>query len=74
MLSDCTVLNIHGLIGVKHLLAGPYLVVITSKVHVGYVLGRSIWRCTGADLIPYNLSITSRLSPEHVCYSDSSLA
>jgi hypothetical protein len=67
VLPDCTVVNVHGLIGVKHLLAGAYLVVITGKQHVGYILGRSIWRCTGVDIIPYNPALSDRLAPEHVC-------
>jgi hypothetical protein len=38
--------NIFGIFGVIHLLAGPYLVVITKKVKVGEIGGQSIYKVT----------------------------
>lgn len=50
--------TIHGIIGIINLIAGPYLIVITSKVRVGDINGQAIYKVQTTDIIPYarNLS------------------
>lgn len=50
--------SIHGIIGIIHLISGPYLIVITSKVRVGDINGQAIYKVQTTDIIPYarNLS------------------
>ena len=44
---------IHGIIGIINLIAGPYLIVITSKTRVGDVNGKTIYKVQATDVIPY---------------------
>ena len=50
--------TIHGIIGFINLIAGSYLIVITSKVRVGDINGQAIYKVQTTDIIPYarNLS------------------
>ncbi|ELT87336.1 hypothetical protein CAPTEDRAFT_220075 [Capitella teleta] len=45
--------NIYGLFGIIHLLAGPYLLVITKRVKVGEISGQSIYKVTGTEMLCY---------------------
>jgi hypothetical protein len=44
---------IHGIIGIINLIAGPYLIVITSKIRVGDINGKTIYKVQATDVIPY---------------------
>jgi hypothetical protein len=57
--------SIHGIIGVINLIAGSYLIVITSKVRVGDINGQTIYKVQTTDLIPYARS-TSHLNEHQV--------
>ncbi len=45
--------SIHGIIGIINLIAGPYLIVITSKVRIGDINGQAIYKVQTTDIIPY---------------------
>jgi hypothetical protein len=45
--------SIHGIIGIINLIAGPYLIVITSKVRVGDINGQTIYKVQTTEMIPY---------------------
>jgi hypothetical protein len=45
--------EIYGLLGILHLLAGPYLVVVTKRKLVGVLFGDEIWQMKEADIIPF---------------------
>ncbi|CAF0826250.1 unnamed protein product [Adineta ricciae] len=55
--------SIYGIIGIIHLISGPYLIVITSKLHVGDINGQAIYKVQTTDIIPFTHS-TLRLT-EH---------
>lgn len=42
---------IYGIIGLIRLIAGPYLVVITGKKHVGQINGQDVWEVTNTEVI-----------------------
>lgn len=45
--------EIYGILGILHLLAGPYLVVVTKRKLVGVLFGDEIWQMKEADIIPF---------------------
>ncbi|CAF1245042.1 unnamed protein product, partial [Didymodactylos carnosus] len=45
--------QIHGIVGIINLIAGPYLIVITSKSRVGDINGQTIYKMQTTDIIPY---------------------
>ncbi|CAF1441871.1 unnamed protein product [Adineta ricciae] len=45
--------SIYGIIGIIHLISGPYLIVITSKLHVGDINGQAIYKVQTTDIIPF---------------------
>jgi phosphatidylinositol 4-phosphatase len=45
--------TIDGIIGIINLIAGPYLIVITSKTLVGDIHGQKIYKIQKIDMIPY---------------------
>ncbi|PRP87424.1 phosphatidylinositide phosphatase SAC1 [Planoprotostelium fungivorum] len=53
--------EIFGLLGIIHLLRGPYLVVITGRTAVARIKERTIWMMTKHKLIPFSTSL--RLTP-----------
>lgn len=50
--------SIHGIIGILNLIAGPYLLVITSKLRVGDIHGQPIYKIQTTDMIPYTRSLS----------------
>jgi phosphatidylinositol 4-phosphatase len=50
---EATRTSIHGIIGIIHLISGPYLIVITAKIRVGDINGHTIYKVQGTDMIPY---------------------
>ena len=58
--------SIHGIVGVIHLISGPHLIVITSKLRVGDVNGQAIYKVQTTDVIPYARG-TSHLNEHQVC-------
>jgi len=48
--------EIYGLIGIIHLLRGPYLIVITGRTQVARLRDRSIWQLTKYRIIPFSTS------------------
>ena len=50
--------SIHGIIGILNLIAGPYLLVITSKLRVGDIHGQPIYKIQTTDMIPYARSLS----------------
>lgn len=55
--SGSEVKSIHGILGIIHLLAGPYLIVITNRTKVGTVDEKTIWKITGTEIIPYQRTL-----------------
>ena len=55
---EATQRSIHGIIGILNLIAGPYLLVITSKLRVGDVHGQPIYKIQTTDMIPYARSLS----------------
>ncbi|CAF1196498.1 unnamed protein product [Rotaria sordida] len=45
--------SIDGIIGIINLLAGRYLIVITSKKHIGDINGQAIYKVHTTDIIPF---------------------
>merc|ERR1719450_1432890 len=45
--------EIYGILGILHLVAGPYLVVVTKRKLVGVLFGDEIWQMKEADIIPF---------------------
>ncbi|EDO36706.1 predicted protein [Nematostella vectensis] len=45
--------DIFGIMGIIHLLAGPYLIVITKKKLVGYIQGSEVWKVLQTNVIPF---------------------
>lgn len=54
---DVTSKSICGIMGIVHLLAGPYLVVITQKVKMGDLNGQPIWRVEDTEIISYSKTL-----------------
>ncbi|XP_066143356.1 phosphatidylinositol-3-phosphatase SAC1 [Euwallacea fornicatus] len=46
-----------GLLGSINLLAGRYLVLLTQRDLVGYIVGHPIWKLVKAELVPYSRSL-----------------
>lgn len=44
---------IHGIIGTINLIAGPYLIVVTSVSKIGTIYGQDVWRIESTRMIPY---------------------
>ncbi len=57
--------SIHGIIGIIHLISGPYLIVITSKLRVGDINGHAIYKVQTTNLIPFTRN-TSHLTEQQV--------
>lgn len=45
--------SIDGIIGIINLISGPYLIVITSKVHIGDINGHAIYKIKKTEIFPY---------------------
>ena len=45
--------SIDGIIGIIHLISGPYLIVITSKLRVGNIHGRAMYKIPTTDFVPF---------------------
>ncbi|XP_042228940.1 phosphatidylinositol-3-phosphatase SAC1-like [Homarus americanus] len=61
--------TVYGLVGVIHLIAGPYLILITKRVKVGTLNKQTIWRLADTQVVPYARSTTS-LTAEQKVYND----
>jgi hypothetical protein len=46
-----------GIVGILHLLAGPYLVIITKKHKVGTINGQTIWQVAETEVISYTRTL-----------------
>lgn len=60
-----------GILGVVHLLAGPYLVVITKKAKCGDINGHAIYRIEETDILSYKrtfLHITEKQNQDNRTY------
>ena len=57
--------SIDGIIGIIHLISGPYLIVITSKLRVGNIHGHAIYKIQTTDFVPF-VSSTSHLNESQV--------
>lgn len=60
--------HIHGIIGIINLIAGPYLIVITSKLRVGEINGQIIYKVQTTEIIPYSRNM-SHLNEHQVSQS-----
>ena len=49
---------IYGILGVIQLLAGPYLVVVTSRKLVGKIAGHKIWKIESTELHSFPRTLT----------------
>lgn len=65
--------TVYGLVGIIHLIAGPYLVLVTRRAKVGMLNKQTIWRVEGTDIVPYARS-TTFLTPEQRQYNDKYIA
>jgi len=45
--------EIYGILGIIHLLAGPYLVVVSKRKLVGVLFGDEIWQMKEVEIIPF---------------------
>ena len=61
--------TVYGMVGILHLIAGPYLVLVTRRAKVGMLNKQTIWRVEGTDIVPYARSTIS-LAPEQRQYND----
>ena len=59
--------SIDGILGVIHLISGPYLIVITSKLRIGNIHGHAIYKIQSTELVSYARS-TSLLNEHQVCF------
>lgn len=50
--------TIYGVLGVIHLIAGPYLVVVTGRTKVGFINSQEVWKLDSAELICYPRTLT----------------
>ncbi|XP_031560293.1 phosphatidylinositide phosphatase SAC1-like [Actinia tenebrosa] len=60
--------DIFGIMGIIHLLAGPYLIVITRKRLVGYIQGNEVWKVLGTEVFPFPKALL-HLTEEQVYYN-----
>ncbi|ROT62709.1 phosphatidylinositol-3-phosphatase SAC1 [Penaeus vannamei] len=65
--------NVYGLVGVIHLIAGPYLILITKRIKVGTLNKQTIWRLADTEIVPYARSLVS-LTAEQKLYNDKYLS
>ncbi|UJR27975.1 hypothetical protein I4U23_009233 [Adineta vaga] len=64
---------IYGIIGIIHLISGPYLIVITSKSHVGDINGQAIYKVQTTDIIPFARNL-SHLNEHQLKYNNKYLS
>ncbi|CAF0811378.1 unnamed protein product [Adineta steineri] len=60
--------SIHGIVGTIHLISGSYLIIITSKIHIGNINGHRIYKVGTTDVIPYVRSM-SHLTEHQIKYN-----
>ncbi|CAL4079758.1 unnamed protein product, partial [Meganyctiphanes norvegica] len=65
--------TVYGIVGIIHLIAGPYLILITKKIKVGTLNKQTIWRMSQWEVVPYARSMIS-LTPEQKVYNDKYLS
>ncbi|XP_045625432.1 phosphatidylinositol-3-phosphatase SAC1 [Procambarus clarkii] len=65
--------TVYGVVGIIHLVAGPYLILITKRVKVGTLNKQTIWRLADTQIVPYARS-TASLTAEQKVYNDKYLA
>lgn len=65
--------TVYGCVGIVHLIAGPYLILITKRIKVGTLNKQTIWRMSDWQVVPYARS-TASLTPEQKVYNDKYLA
>lgn len=52
--ANATSCLIYGIIGVKHLVSSPYLLVITEATQIGHLAGKAVYRLDHARIIPFD--------------------
>lgn len=57
---------IFGIVGIIHLIAGPYIIIITKRLKVGTLNKQTIWRLVDTEFVPYTRSLTSLTSEQRV--------
>ncbi|KAK3855727.1 hypothetical protein Pcinc_037892 [Petrolisthes cinctipes] len=65
--------TVYGLVGVLHLIAGPYLILITRRSKVGTLNKQAVWRLEDTEFVPYART-TTFLTPEQKIYNDKYLS
>ena len=65
--------TVYGIVGIVHLIAGPYLILITKKIKIGALNKQAIWRLVDTDIIPFSRSTVS-LTAEQKVYNDKYLS
>lgn len=65
--------TVYGLVGVLHLIAGPYLILITRRSKVGTLNKQAVWRLDDTEFVPYARS-TTFLTSEQKIYNDKYLS
>ncbi|XP_066975235.1 phosphatidylinositol-3-phosphatase SAC1 isoform X1 [Macrobrachium rosenbergii] len=61
--------TVYGLVGIIHLIAGPYLILITKRIKVGTLNKQTIWRMCDTEIVPYART-TASLTSEQKVYND----
>lgn len=54
--ANATSCLIYGIVGIKHLIKGPYLIVITKASQIGSIAGEPIYSMDKADIIPFDIN------------------
>eukprot|EP00124_Ichthyophonus_hoferi_P000495 Ihof_evm25s18 gene=Ihof_evmTU25s18 len=57
LLCHSPVMVVHGIVGIIHLLGGPYLIVITERKRVAVISDHEIWQLIDVDFIPFSSSL-----------------
>ena len=52
-----------GVVGVVHLLSGPYLLVVAGAGHVGKLLGHDVYRVTDVHILPFAADLSGLPAP-----------
>ncbi|XP_076039920.1 phosphatidylinositol-3-phosphatase SAC1 [Oratosquilla oratoria] len=65
--------TIYGIVGIIHLIAGPYLILITKREKVGTLNSQTIWRMASTQIVPYARS-TAALTQEQKVFNDKYLS
>ncbi|KAF2361297.1 SAC domain [Trinorchestia longiramus] len=70
---EATCKTVYGVLGMIHLISGPYLILVSSRSKVGTLHRQTIWKLEAVDVVPFSRSTTS-LTAEQKVYNDKYLS